>query len=878
MFRSLNLFFQDWIVDQFKKQKRTYERKWDCRASWIGECCLTIWLSFAFIFLKPTIAGVPSWKLPLVYFPQINFAAPGLLDPLRFIIQSIWLLCFKQQATMAFLERLHLLAGKALDVLTECFYLPFEFITKGVQWLEKKANQAKSPEVREQMKASKSAMLLNYLLLFVVVFLALLCFTVPFGYQAQIVFVLLLWSLAMMFRRMPGRFPTMLLIILSVTASCRYLWWRYSSTLNWDDPLALFLGGILLLAETYSWVVLILGYFQNIWPLNRKPVALPDDQSLWPTIDIMIPTYNEDLDVVRATVYASLGVDWPKDKLKIHILDDGKRDNFREFAKSIGVNYIRRPTNEHAKAGNINYALKQTSGEYVAIFDCDHIPTRAFFQLTMGMFLKDPKLALIQTPHHFFSPDPFERNLSNFRNVPNEGNLFYGLIQDGNDLWDATFFCGSCAILRREPLEEVGGIAVETVTEDAHTSLRMHRLGYHSAYLKQPISAGLATETLSAHVGQRIRWARGMAQIFRVDNPFKGKGLKLSQRLCYANAMLHFLSGIPRIVFLIAPLAYLLLHSYVIYAPALAIILYVLPHMIHASMTNSRMQGDYRYSFWGEVYETVLAWYIARPTTVALFAPHKGTFNVTAKGGLVEKSHYDWVISRPYLALVALNILGLAAGVYRLGWGPQDEIGTVIVNIVWTLYNLLILGAAVAVAVEAKQVRKDHRVEVSIPIAVRLNSGHLVQAEMKDFSLGGVRIQMSESEAEIGLFENGQPLDVVLNRGGHEYVFPMVVAYARNGIVGLQLSELTNQQQIDYVQCTFARADTWAKWQQSYQSDKPLSSMQAVLLVGLNGYKRLLKHSPKPVTACVSAVMAGCNFIWSLRPRNVPNRTIIHEN
>ncbi|MDF4981200.1 glycosyltransferase family 2 protein, partial [Vibrio parahaemolyticus] len=267
-------------------------------------------------------------------------------------------------------------------------------------------------------------------------------------------------------------------------------------------------------------------------------------------------------------------------------------------------------------AGNINYALKQTSGEFVAIFDCDHIPTRAFFQLTMGMFLKDPKLALIQTPHHFFSPDPFERNLSNFRNVPNEGNLFYGLIQDGNDLWDATFFCGSCAILRREPLEEVGGIAVETVTEDAHTSLRMHRLGYRSAYLKQPISAGLATETLSAHVGQRIRWARGMAQIFRVDNPLTGKGLKLSQRLCYVNAMLHFLSGIPRIVFLIAPLAYLLLHSYVIYAPALAIILYVLPHMIHASMTNSRMQGDYRYSFWGEVYETVLAWYIARPTTV----------------------------------------------------------------------------------------------------------------------------------------------------------------------------------------------------------------------------------------------------------------------
>ncbi len=126
-----------------------------------------------------------------------------------------------------------------------------------------------------------------------------------------------------------------------------------------------------------------------------------------------------------------------------------------------------------------------------------------------GGFLKDDKLALVQTPHHFFSPDPFERNLANFRDVPSEGNLFYGLVQDGNDMWDATFFCGSCAVLRRSALEEIGGVAVETVTEDAHTFLKLHRLGYRSAYLRQPVSAGLATESLSAHVGQRIRWARG---------------------------------------------------------------------------------------------------------------------------------------------------------------------------------------------------------------------------------------------------------------------------------------------------------------------------------------------------------------------------------
>ena len=164
---------------------------------------------------------------------------------------------------------------------------------------------------------------------------------------------------------------------------------------------------------------------------------------------------------------------------------------------------------------------------------------------------------MLQTPHHFFSPDPFERNLGTFRKVPNEGELFYGLVQDGNDLWNATFFCGSCALLRRSMVEEIGGIAVETVTEDAHTALKLHRLGYTTAYLAIPQAAGLATESLSGHIGQRIRWARGMTQIFRIDNPLLGRGLKIGQRLCYLNAMMHFFYGIPRLVFLTAPLSYL---------------------------------------------------------------------------------------------------------------------------------------------------------------------------------------------------------------------------------------------------------------------------------------------------------------------------------
>lgn len=242
-----------------------------------------------------------------------------------------------------------------------------------------------------------------------VVVLVFICVTEPFGYLAQLVFVVLLWAIAMLVRRLPGRFPTLLLIALSVIISCRYLWWRYTSTLNWSDSLDLVCGLILLLAETYSWMVLILGYVQTSWPLNRKPAQLPADPSQWPTVDLLIPTYNEELSVTRGTVYAALGIDWPKDKLRIHLLDDGNRPSFKTFADEVGINYIARTDNRHAKAGNLNHALTQIDGELVAIFDCDHMPARSFLQLTVGWFLRDPKLALVQTPHHFLSPDPSQR-------------------------------------------------------------------------------------------------------------------------------------------------------------------------------------------------------------------------------------------------------------------------------------------------------------------------------------------------------------------------------------------------------------------------------------------------------------------------------------
>ncbi|MFA6062093.1 MAG: UDP-forming cellulose synthase catalytic subunit [Gallionella sp.] len=671
----------------------------------------------------------------------------------------------------------------------------------------------------------------------------LVTMSVPLSLTAQAIFGALVFAISLFIRRYSGTLFTLIMIVFSINASSRYLYWRVTETIvlnNWVDGM---FAIILLLAEIYAWFVLLLGYAQTIWPLRRKPEPMPTDTTLWPTVDVYIPTYNESMKVVRPTVLAAMAIDWPRDKLNIYILDDGSREEFREFAESVGVGHLTRIEHKHAKAGNINAALKQTSGEFIAIFDCDHIAARSFLQMTMGWFLRDPKLGMVQTPHHFLSPDPFERNLGTFRRVPNEGELFYGLIQDGNDLWNATFFCGSCAVTRRSILLEVGGVAIETVTEDAHTALKMHRLGYNTAYISIPQAAGLATESLSIHVGQRIRWARGMAQIFRVDNPFSGKGLSLMQRVCYSNAMLHFFYGFPRMVFLLSPLSYLFFQAHIIHAEALAIAAYALPHLAHANVTNSRMQGEFRHSFWAELYESVLAWYIFRPTLVALISPKLGKFNVTSKGGLVAEEYFDWEISEPYLVMLALNIAGLLVGIVRLFWWNTFESDTVILNLLWTVYNLVILGASIAVATESRQVRNNHRVECNQKAMLKTSAGRSIVCRANDYSEGGLGLVMPAN----GLVPLDSEVRVSLFMGQRECVFPARVAFARDASVGVEFEPLDLQQQMDLVQCTLARADAWLDWSDNRDADHPLKGLQEILYHSMRGFEHLGHYLTKRV-------------------------------
>lgn len=786
-------------------------------------------------------------------YPHVAKNGWSVLDPIRLLLQSLYLL-FGNLNTTAKRKPQPPVAMPAMVTL--------KFGGSALRYQVQKVTQTIFVMLTKIAPRLFSSTIFRVLLTILATAVVALTISLPMDASAQAIMLLAFWAIALWVRETEGRIPLLLMIVLSVLVSTRYLLWRVTQTINWDVPLDATFGLILLSAELYAWLILVLGYIQTAWPLQRKVAELPESVDEWPHVDIFIPSYNEPLSVVRPTILAAISLEWPSDKLSVHVLDDGKREEFRDFCERAGVGYIARPDNSHAKAGNLNYALKQTQGDYVAIFDCDHIPTRSFLQLTVGWFFKDPKLALVQTPHHFFSPDPFEKNLAIFRNKPNENELFYGLIQDGNDLWNSSFFCGSCAILKRGPLEEVGGVATETVTEDAHTALKMHRLGYTSAYLNIPQAAGLATESLADHIGQRIRWARGMAQIFRLDNPIFGKGLNLGQRICYANAMLYFFNGIPRVIFMLAPLAFLLLGSYIIFAPAVMIAAYALPHIIHSYLTNARHQGAYRHSFWAEMYETVLAWYILRPTAVALFAPHRGKFNVTAKGGNNAEEFFDWKISKPYLLLISISIIGAFFGVWRLVFGPADEYLSVVLNLVWITYNLIILGGAISVAEEAKQVRRTHRISTNLSATLVRKNSHAYAIQLYDFSLEGAGLLLPSSIQ----IEPGEVLEIVLPCGATSAAFEAEVVSIRGNRVGVLFKFQDLEAERRFICATFGRANAWLDWRPATE-DKPMSSFREVVGISLEGYRRLAEQSAPIFKPLVRLAIKVWSIFESLLPQ-----------
>ncbi|MDI7862111.1 UDP-forming cellulose synthase catalytic subunit [Rhizobiaceae bacterium n13] len=538
----------------------------------------------------------------------------------------------------------------------------------------------------------------------------------------------------------------------------RYVYWRTFNTLPPANQPENFIPAILLyLAEMYSVMMLALSLFVVSRPLPPRPSPTPPEGK-FPRVDVFVPTYNEDPALLANTLAAAKGMDYPADRLEVWLLDDGgtaqKRNSdklleaqaatmrhreLQTLCADLDVHYLTRDRNEHAKAGNLNNGMKHSKSELIAVFDADHAPARDFLKETVGYFSEDPKLFLVQTPHFFLNPDPVERNLQTFEKMPSENEMFYGIIQRGLDKWNAAFFCGSAAVLRREALESANGFSGISITEDCETAVELHSRGWSSVYVDKPLIAGLQPATFASFIGQRSRWAQGMMQIMRFRFPLFKRGLSIPQRLCYMSSTLFWLFPFARATFLVAPLFYLFFDLQIFMASGGEFLGYTLSYLLVNLMMQNYLYGSFRWPWISELYEYVQTVHLLPAVVSVIVNPRKPTFKVTAKDESVLVNRLS-EISRPFFVIFAVLLVALIVTVYRFQTDPFKADVTLVVG-GWNLLNLILAGCALGVVSERAEHSPTRRVRVTRRCEFGLG-GRWFPATIEDVSVNGARVQV----------------------------------------------------------------------------------------------------------------------------------------
>ena len=270
-----------------------------------------------------------------------------------------------------------------------------------------------------------------------------------------------------------------LVVLVVLGLWCRYFVWRMTSTTPAEQPSGSWPFFFVALAlEMLMFLSMALFLATLCRYVNRSPEADRHEKRLrslpperLPTVDVFIPTYNEDREIVERGIVAAKELDYPR--FRVWVLDDGRRDWLRDLCAERKVGYIRRPDNRHAKAGNVNHALTVTNGELFVVFDADFTPHRNFLYRTVGFFFADPRVSIVQTPQHFYNPDVFQVNLGLSDVMQDNEREWFDEILCSRDAWDCAFCCGTCAVFRRDAIEKIGGIATESVTEDILTTVRL---------------------------------------------------------------------------------------------------------------------------------------------------------------------------------------------------------------------------------------------------------------------------------------------------------------------------------------------------------------------------------------------------------------------
>jgi cellulose synthase (UDP-forming) len=402
------------------------------------------------------------------------------------------------------------------------------------------------------------------------------------------------------------------------------------------------------------------------------------------SIDVFIPVYGEPVEEIRETALAAKAL---YGKHNTYILDDGKSDEVAQMAREIKVDYIRRPTNEHAKAGNINYALSQTSGKYFVIFDADFVADPTFLTETLPFF-EDERMAFVQTPQFYSNHNNFISTGAGFMQ-----HVFYALVQVGKNRFNAAFCVGTNVIFSRDAINSIGGIYDKSKSEDIWTSMILHEKGYKSIYINKVLAIGKTPETIKAYSKQQLRWATGSFEIFLKRNPLFNKRLTFDQRIQYLTTTAFYFNGFAIASLLVLPILQIFfnLTPIALDIPFWTWLLLYSGFYVTQLLLSMLTMG-------GLKYQTLMLSAVSFPIYVKAFfnalRNRDEAWQATNRAGTYD-SPFNYIQAQTYVFIILLISTGV--GIWKSAYTLEFS-----VSIVWAALNMIVFGVFMYVAIREK--------------------------------------------------------------------------------------------------------------------------------------------------------------------------------
>lgn len=545
----------------------------------------------------------------------------------------------------------------------------------------------------------------------------------------------------------PRLWSRSIVVAILLAFAIRYLVWRSLSTLNLENPLngtfslGLFLMELFVIFGYIVQLFLMLGERSRSREADRYSLAVLDG-SYQPSVDILIPTYNEPAFVLKRTLIGCQALEYSNKQ--VYLLDDKRRPEIKKLARKLGCHYITRNNNLHAKAGNLNNGIAQTDGELIVCFDADFVPTKNFLTRTVGFF-QNPKMGLLQTHQCFYNPDLIARNLGIEAHLTHEVEMFsrhYQLLRDGAD---SSLCYGSAFVLRRSAIEEVGGFVTGTLSEDYFTGIRLSSRGYEVVYLDENLSAGLVAENMAGHISQRQRWTRGTLQAFFIEtNPVTIPGLSLRQRIAHLEGILQWFTSICRVGFLLAPFAYYFFSIIPIRITVSEWLFFFLPYYFLQLSTFSWLNHRSRSALISDVYSIVQCFPVSFAAIQTMLSPFSQGFKVTPKGVSRDRFSVNWTLALPLILLFVGTLAGMGWSAYQGRWHSGEWF---VIGLCWSVYNVLVLAIALLSLIDVPQTDSaawfDLRQDVGL--------------EFGEHSFSGATVNVSETGATIDLKQASLP-------------------------------------------------------------------------------------------------------------------------